>query len=112
LVAVTKEADGLRIERHGCRRGEDYARDEFTSPKRIVTTTVLVKGAEEPLVPVRSSVPVPRDLQRDIVRHVSAMVFTAPVRRGQILAADVLGAGADIVAAACRGRFIDSNGGL
>lgn len=45
MLTVTKEEDGtITVTGNTCRRGEEYGRTELTSPKRIVTSTIPIKG--------------------------------------------------------------------
>ena len=98
-ILVSGEGERVdRVEGFGCKRGESYARSEFSHPVRILTSTVALRGAVEPLLPVRSSVPVPKELIpacMQVLREVSA---SAPVKRHDIIVADILGTGADIIA--------------
>jgi CxxC motif-containing protein len=57
-----------------------------------------VRGTAARLVSVRLSRPVPRDLLFPILAEIAKLRPEAPVRRGQVLIADVLGSGADVVA--------------
>jgi CxxC motif-containing protein len=50
------------------------------------------------MVSVRLSRPVPRDLIFPILDTIAGLRPEAPVRRGQVLIADVLGTGADVIA--------------
>lgn len=81
-----------------CRRGEQYARNEFCHPVRVLTTSVRVMYAGIPLVPVRSSIPIARELMLSCVDCLRSLAVLAPIRRGDILLANILGTGADIVA--------------
>ena len=49
LVHVENVNGELIIEGHSCKRGEEYARDEFVAPKRILTTTMRVENGILPL---------------------------------------------------------------
>ncbi|NLZ52003.1 MAG: DUF1667 domain-containing protein [Thermoanaerobacteraceae bacterium] len=40
-----------KIHGNQCKRGIQYATDEFLNPKRISTTTVKIDGAHLPVVP-------------------------------------------------------------
>jgi len=86
-----------RTEGARCRRGEAHARQEATDPRRTVTTTVAVEGSALPVVPVRTSAPVPRDLQAACVREISRLRLRAPLYRGQVVLVDLLGLGVDVV---------------
>lgn len=98
-ILVSGEGERVdRIEGFGCKRGESYARSEFAHPVRILTSTVALKGAAEPLLPVRSSVPVPKELIPACMEMLRSVAVTAPVKRHEVIVADILGTGADIIA--------------
>ena len=79
-----------------CKRGEAYAQAELTDPRRTLTTTMRVMGAG--LVPVKSSVALPKALLEPSMDVINAVQAKAPVKPGDVLIADILGTGVDIVA--------------
>lgn len=73
-----------------CQTGRIYGLQELTAPKRVVTVTVAVRGREDLLVPVKTSVPVDkRDVWRvlKICRRVKA---DPSVSAGDIVKRDIL----------------------
>lgn len=84
-----------------CKRGERYARDEFTHPVRIITSSALVEGGTEPLVAVRSDKPVPKQRLFDCMRMIRALRLKAPVERNTVLIENILETGANIIASGC-----------
>lgn len=88
----------LSVKGNECKKGLDYAKSEVLNPLRFVTTTVKIAGASLPLLPVRSSKPVPRELCAKIVRKASKIEVKAPVRIGQVIVPDILSTGADLIA--------------
>lgn len=89
----------VEIRGFSCRRGREYAQQEHTTPQRLVTTTVAVAGARWPRLPVRTRGPVPKQLVIPICRALQDVCIPAPVRMGDIIVTDVLGAGVDVIAA-------------
>jgi CxxC motif-containing protein len=81
-----------------CRRGQAYAIAECTNPVRTLTTTVRLCNGDRPLLPVRTTKPVPRARMREMVRVLNEMAVSAPIAMGTVLLADILGSGADVVA--------------
>ena len=63
----------------------------------MITAVIPVEGSAVPLS-VKTSRPVPKHLIQAVMRQVSAVRLSAPVRAGQVVLADVLHTGADIVA--------------
>jgi len=96
-IGVEQGSDGL-ILRGGCSRGQEYARQEVTSPCRVVTTTVRIRGGEIPRLPVRTSAPFPRERIFELMEFLRTFEVAAPVRRGEVLVEDLLGTGVHLVA--------------
>ena len=89
------------VEGQGCKRGADYATAECTHPTRVLTTTApTVDGG---VVPCKTDRAIPRELLFEAMKAVNALSAPAVVRIGDILLADLLGTGANIVATANRG---------
>ena len=55
-------------------------------------------GANVPLVPLRSSAPVPQELLFDCMAEIQKLEVKAPVKRYDVLIPNILGTGIDIVA--------------
>lgn len=98
LVHVEKVNGELIIEGHSCKRGEEYAREEFIAPKRILTTTIRVENGFLPLIPVRSDKPIPKDKLKDALNEIASTKIDAPIIMGAILIENVLGLNINIIA--------------
>lgn len=94
------EVDGEMIEIKGsrCKRGQDYARNEILDPRRMVTSNVRAVGGDCPLVSVKTSAPIPKDLIRDLIQALKEIRLESPVRIGQVIIHDFKGTGVDILA--------------
>jgi CxxC motif-containing protein len=98
------EADGSRlitVTGNKCKRGAAYARQETEAPLRTLTTSVLTSGLDLKMLPVRSSKPIPREKLAAAMDAVKRIVVTSPLKAGAVVAPDLLGLGADLIA--CRG---------
>ena len=85
------------VEGNSCIRGAKYGVDEVTSPKRMITSTVRLEGAYLNMLPVKTSVSVPKDLVFEIMNILSTNKITAPVKVGDIIVKNILDTGVDIV---------------
>lgn len=81
-----------------CKRGEEYARQELTAPKRTIASSVLVRGGNLPLVSVRTDKAIPKARIFDVMTEIRKCTVEAPIAAGTVLIPDVLGLGADIIA--------------
>jgi len=98
IGVYAKNGEIERMEGYACKRGRDYAQGEFLHPVRILTSTVRLLGGAEPLLPVRSGKPVPKEKLFDFIALLRSVSVQAPVRRGQVIVQNALGTGADIIA--------------
>lgn len=97
-LEVTKTEDALKVKGNACPRGEQYAVKELTNPTRTLTCTVAVTGGALPLVPAKSIPEIPRDKQLACMEIIRRISVAAPVHAGDILCADILNTGANVVA--------------
>ncbi len=98
---ITVRGEGYNIEfmkGHACKRGEEYARNEFINPVRILTSLVKIEGGNTPLVPVRSNKPVSKELLFDFIKAIREVNVNAPIHCHDVLIPDILGKGIDIIA--------------
>ena len=87
-----------KIEDLECPRGEEYVVRELEAPVRDFFTTVRIKGAMIPALPVRATQPVPKEKILDCVSELADATVDAPVKAGDVIAENILGLGVDIVA--------------
>ncbi|MDD8026911.1 MAG: DUF1667 domain-containing protein [Acidobacteriota bacterium] len=97
-LEVEEEGGGLRVRGHECEKGREFAESEIRNPLRNLAASVPVRGTALRMVSVRLSGPVPRDRVFPILEAIAGLRPEAPVRRGQVLIADVLGTGVDVIA--------------
>lgn len=98
-MTVTRDDSGaVIVTGNTCKRGEAYAIDEFTAPKRTVTASVAVEGAPVPLLSVKTNRPVPKEKIGEVLQAIRRARAYAPVEIGDIIIADAVGTGADVVA--------------
>lgn len=92
------EGEVVEVRGHSCRRGKEFAVQEHTDPRRFVTTTVRVRGGRGARLPVATAASVPKGRVADVARALHALTLDAPVAMGDVVLADVLGTGVDVVA--------------
>ncbi len=95
------ETDGSRVisvTGNKCEKGAAYAGEEIANPRRVVTSTVLARGLELKLVPVRTSGPIPKDKIGEAMREIRELSLERPVTVGEAIERNFLGLGVDLVA--------------
>lgn len=98
-INVAMETDGFFIVTgNSCSRGKTYALAEVTDPRRIVTSTVRVRGSNTPLVSVKTREGIPKRKVMQCIKELAAIELQAPVNTGDIVKADIAGTGVDVIA--------------
>lgn len=88
----------VEVRGFSCRKGRDFATAEHTAPTRMLTTTVAIEGGRWPRLPVRTVDPIPKDLVMELAVVLRDVTVRAPVHLGDVVLADALGTGIDVVA--------------
>jgi len=88
----------VRVEGNRCPRGKRYAEQEAVEPMRVLPTSVRVVGGDRPLVSVKTDRPIPRKLLLEAMDEIRRIATRAPVKIGDVVLADLLGTGANLVA--------------
>jgi len=98
-LEVTHEGKTItKVEGEQCKRGKEYAQAELTDPRRMVTSTVKVKGGVHPLVPVYTAAPIPKPKIFDLLAELRKVELPAPVETGQKVLENALDTGIDVLA--------------
>lgn len=98
-VSVTHDAANiLSIDGYNCKNGLEYAKNEFISPKRILTSTVRIRNGELPLIPVKTKNPISKSKIFECMKEICKIEVEAPVELGTVLRADIDGTGVDLIA--------------
>lgn len=97
-MEVTLENDTvISVKGNTCKRGEIYAHQECTQPLRMVTAVAPVKNSFVP-VSLKTRTPIPKAKIEQCMRAIDALELSAPIEAGQVLIADVVGTGVDVIA--------------
>lgn len=97
LTAEETES-GLTVSGNRCPRGEAFAKQELLDPQRTLTSSVRIRGAELPLLSVRSDRPVKKAELLPLMEKLQTVECAAPVHLGDVILSDVGETGASIIA--------------
>ena len=101
LQLVHEGVEIMEISGYECNRGAKYAKQEFTDPRRELSTTVEIAGARWKRLPVKVTGPVEKDRVMEAARKIHRLKVEAPIKLGQVLIKDFMGEkGIDVIA--CR----------
>ena len=88
LLTVWEENGETHVEGAACKNGIRYGETELTDPRRVLTTSVAVKGGVLPLVSVRSTAPIQTRFLKKAVAALQHVVVDAPVHIGDLVYED------------------------
>jgi CxxC motif-containing protein len=97
IQAISKGSD-IVFEGYTCKRGLEYAQQEYFEPKRILTTTIRVENGFLPLIPVRTSKPILKEKLNEALNEIAKTLVNAPIEMGEILIENILGLEANVIA--------------
>lgn len=97
-LEVTREGETVVSVKPGCKRGHEYARRELVDPRRMIATTVRIRGGRHPLLPVYTAAPFPKGRIQELTALLRELEVETPVKMGAVVLADALGTGIDILA--------------
>ena len=92
------QEDQIKVTGNRCKRGIDYAEEEFRDPRRVVTGTCAIRDGDYSRLPVRSSASVPVDAVPAFLNAMYELRLAAPIRAGEEIAADLAGTGIGLIA--------------
>ena len=85
----------VSVEGYTCKRGLEYAKTEFTSPMRTLTTTAPIEGGG--VVPVKTDKPIPKDLLFECMKEINLSRVPPNAQVGYIVIENVFNTGANVV---------------
>ena len=98
ITKVWKEKDAVKVEGKICKQGKEYLKQEYTEPKRILTSTVVIENSPRKRLPVRTAEAIPKERMFEIMDQLSQVRIQPPIQVGEVILADVLNTGVDVVA--------------
>jgi CxxC motif-containing protein len=97
-LEVTRDGETIISILNGCKRGHEYAKQELTDPRRMVASTVRIRGGIHPLMPVYTSAPFPKPRIPELLKLLRDVELSAPVAMDQHVLENVLGTGINVYA--------------
>ena len=85
------------VQHNSCKRGVEYAQQEYYDPKRMVTTTATVTGGILHRVPVRTSEPIGKKLIHDLLQAIYRLNISAPRPLGSAVIKNFSDTGVDVI---------------
>lgn len=95
-LEVTRDGKTVVKVENGCKRGHLYAQQELTDPRRMVASSVRIKGGLHPLLPVYTSAPFPKPRIPELLVLLRLVEVHAPVKMDDEIIENALGTGISI----------------
>ncbi|MBF7096349.1 DUF1667 domain-containing protein [Alkalibacter mobilis] len=96
-VSIKEEQGKYSVKGNRCKRGEAYAVGELTDPRRVITSTVRVKGGMEPVTSVKTDSGVPKKDIFNVIDAIDKVEISAPCKIGDVIIENICGSGANLV---------------
>lgn len=90
----------ISLKGYNCKKGVKFAESEITNPLRTLTTTISIDSGVFQRLPVRSNTPAPKEKIASMVKAAKQIRAKVPVKMGEVIVADILGTGVDIISSA------------
>ena len=92
------DEESLAVNGNSCPKGEEYAKNEISSPMRTITGSVEIIGGIHSRLAVRTDKAVPKGKMFEIMKQLHATTVYSPIKRGQIIIENVCGTEANVIA--------------
>lgn len=86
------------IEGNRCSKGEQFAVNELTDPRRSVCSTVRTTFPQVPRLPVKTYGEVPLNAIFEVMEHINSITLDRPVHIGEVIINNVSGTGINVIA--------------
>jgi CxxC motif-containing protein len=90
--------DEVEFEGYTCKRGLEYAKQEYYEPRRVLTTTIRVRNGFLPLVPVRTEKAIPKEKIESALNIIAQKIIDAPIKMGDSLIKNIADTEIDLIA--------------
>lgn len=94
---VQIDENTLVVTGNRCLRGEAFARQELTCPKRTICSSVKTTIPFCPVVSVKTNGEIDKKLIMDVAKELSKIVIDRPLPIGSVVLKNVLNTGVDII---------------
>lgn len=98
IKAQVTDGELSYIEGNTCIRGKQYAFNELTNPKRMITSTVAISSQELKRLPVMTNKPISKDLIFKAMAIINNVKVKVPIKIGDVIISNILDTDVDIVA--------------
>lgn len=105
-LSVEESNDELLVTGNTCKRGHEHGIREFTSPVRMLTTTIAIKNADMTRIPVMGNGEIPKAKIKECLDILYKTMVVAPIICGDVILKNICGTNVDI----CASRSLEIKG--
>ncbi len=98
-LTLNDNGEVSKVAGNSCKEGKAYALEEYLNPVRVLTATVRTENSKRHLLPVKTSKPVVKNKLKPGMSVLAKVKVKPPVKIGEVIIANFLETGADVVAA-------------
>jgi CxxC motif-containing protein len=99
ITVYQNETGEIIVENEGCQKGKEYAKEEYTDPKRILTTTVRVEiNNQMKFLPVKTESLVPKNGLASYMKELAKVLIEKKVSKGDIVYKNIGNTGINVIA--------------
>lgn len=96
-ILVKVENSNYVFEGAKCERGESYAYQEVTDPKRVVTAVVRTNSEIMPFIPVKTDKPISKKYIKMLLKEIYRQELKIPTRCGDVVINNFMNTGVNVV---------------
>ncbi|MEF9917014.1 MAG: DUF1667 domain-containing protein [Lachnospiraceae bacterium] len=96
-MKVEKKEEQWIVSGNKCKRGQVFAVAEMTHPMRTICSTVKTSFPNIPVLPVRVSEDIPKELIFQVMQEINQVVIKEVVGKGEVVIPHVLGLTANVI---------------
>ena len=97
-LKIDDQGEMIKITGYKCKEGRQYVLEEFRSPVRVFTATVLTQNSARLLFPVRTNRPLLKTQLKEASKALMGVKVKPPIRVGQIILSNLMNTGVDVIA--------------
>lgn len=97
LEVYIDDENRISVKGNKCPRGEKFAIQEFTDPKRTFSTTVKTSFSKCPVIPVKLTGDIRKDMIFKTMDEINKIVLKKPYKCGDVVCKNILDQDVDVV---------------
>ncbi len=105
LLKIDTSGGEITVTGAKCKKGNQFAIEELTAPKRTVCTTMKTVFKELPVVPVRTASEIGKEKIFEMMKIVNSITIDKKLKRGEAVIKNILDSGVDIIVTSDMTRY-------